>query len=67
MIVGIFDNLARWRPGSKLFGFLKGPQGLLLNDHVELTKDIIVSEEPVVQCTAGPMPPAHIPGDPYPV
>lgn len=26
MIVGVYDNLTKWRPGSKLFGFLKGPK-----------------------------------------
>ncbi|GAB4824078.1 hypothetical protein N2152v2_011124 [Parachlorella kessleri] len=41
VIVGIFDSLQRWRPGSKLFGFLQGYKGVLANQHKELTQDII--------------------------
>lgn len=43
MITGIYDNLMKWRPGSRLFGFLKGPKGVLDNKHIELTQQIIVS------------------------
>ena len=42
MIVGVFDNLQKWRPGSKLFGFLGWPKGVLDNRQKELTKEIIV-------------------------
>ncbi|GAB4813047.1 hypothetical protein N2152v2_000093 [Parachlorella kessleri] len=41
VIVGVFDNLQKWRPGSKLFGFLGGPKGVLDNRQKELTKEII--------------------------
>jgi hypothetical protein len=43
VIVGVFDNLQKFRPGSQLFGFLSGPKGVLDNRNIELTKDIIVS------------------------
>jgi 6-phosphofructokinase len=46
VIVGVFDELQRCRPGSKLFGFLNGPKGVLQNKHMELTKEIIVSLAP---------------------
>lgn len=43
VIAGVFDNLERCRPGSTLYGFINGPKGLLENNVVVLTKDVIVS------------------------
>lgn len=37
VIAGIFDLLARRRPGSRLFGFLNGPRGIVQGDAREIT------------------------------
>ena len=41
VIAGLFDGLKSLNPASRLFGFLKGPDGLVKNEAVELTADII--------------------------
>ena len=41
VIAGLFDGLKSINENSKLYGFLKGPDGLIKNEYVELTSDII--------------------------
>ncbi len=41
VIAGIFDGLKSLNKESKLYGFLKGPDGLVKNEYMELTSDII--------------------------
>lgn len=41
VIAGIFDGIKKYNPGSRLFGFLMGPGGLVDHDYKELTGDII--------------------------
>ena len=41
VIAGLFDGLRKGNPGSKLYGFLGGPSGLIENKTVELTGEII--------------------------
>ena len=41
VIAGIFDGIKRLHPGSKLFGFILGPDGLINHKYKELTADII--------------------------
>ena len=41
VIAGLFDGLKSLNPASRLFGFLKGPDGLVKNEAMELTSDII--------------------------
>ena len=41
VICGLFDELKRQNPGSKLYGFLMGPGGLVDHKYVELTADVI--------------------------
>ena len=41
VISGIFDGIKKINPGSKLFGFLGGPGGLIDHKYIELTADII--------------------------
>ena len=41
VIAGLFDGLKSLNPASRLFGFLKGPDGLVKNESMELTADII--------------------------
>ncbi|MFA7231028.1 MAG: diphosphate--fructose-6-phosphate 1-phosphotransferase [Victivallaceae bacterium] len=41
VIAGIFDGLKSINPASRLYGFLKGPDGLIKNQYVELTSEII--------------------------
>ena len=41
VIAGLFDGLKSLNPASRLFGFLKGPDGLVKNEAMELTADII--------------------------
>ena len=41
VIAGLFDGLKALNPGSKLYGFIGGPAGLVDNDYQELTQDII--------------------------
>lgn len=44
--MGMFDGLARWRPGSMLFGFLRGPKGIVDSKYLELTQEIVVGALP---------------------
>ncbi len=41
VIAGIYDGIKSLNPDSKLYGFLKGPDGLVKNEYMELTGDII--------------------------
>lgn len=41
VIAGIFDALQKINPSSKLIGFLEGPEGVIENRFIELTKEII--------------------------
>ena len=41
VIAGLFDGLKSINPNSKLYGFLRGPDGLIQNKYLELTADII--------------------------
>jgi len=41
VISGIYDGLKKLNPENKLYGFLGGPGGLVDNEYVELTADIV--------------------------
>ena len=41
VIAGLYDGLQRLNPNSRLIGFLSGPSGILENNSVELTAEII--------------------------
>ena len=41
VICGLFDELKRQNPNSRLYGFLMGPGGLVDHNYVELTADVI--------------------------
>ncbi|MDR2078442.1 MAG: diphosphate--fructose-6-phosphate 1-phosphotransferase [Treponema sp.] len=41
VITGLYDGLTKGNPGSKLFGFLGGPGGLIDNNHVEIRGDML--------------------------
>ncbi len=41
VIAGLFDGLQSLNPANKLYGFLKGPDGLVKNEFMELTADVI--------------------------
>lgn len=41
VICGIFDELKKQNPNSRLYGFLMGPGGLVNHKYIELTSDII--------------------------
>ena len=41
VIAGLFDGIKSLNPASRLFGFLKGPDGLVKGEKIELTSDII--------------------------
>ena len=41
VIAGLFDGLKSMNPASRLFGFLKGPDGLVKNEYMELTGDLV--------------------------
>ena len=41
VIAGLFDGIKSLNPASRLFGFLKGPDGLVKGEVMELTSDII--------------------------
>ncbi len=41
VIAGLFDGLKSLNADSRLFGFLKGPDGLVKGEYMELTSDII--------------------------
>ncbi len=41
VIAGLFDGLKSLNPSNRLYGFLKGPDGLVKNEVVELTADFV--------------------------
>jgi len=41
VIAGLYDGLKKANPGSTLFGFLGGPEGLIIGSAIEITGDII--------------------------
>jgi len=41
VISGLYDGLKKLNPDSKLYGFLGGPGGLVDNQYIELTSDIV--------------------------
>lgn len=41
VIAGLYDGLKNSNPESKLFGFLGGPAGILDNDAVEITEELL--------------------------
>ena len=41
VISGLFDGLKKLNEGNKLYGFLGGPSGLVDNQYIELTADLI--------------------------
>jgi len=41
VIAGLFDGIKSLNKDSRLFGFLKGPDGLVKGEYMELTSDII--------------------------
>ncbi len=41
VIYGLFDGLKKLNPENRLFGFIGGPGGLIDNQHVEITVDMI--------------------------
>lgn len=43
VISGLFDALKKLHPGSRLFGFLDGPGGILDNRHIEITEELLAT------------------------
>jgi pyrophosphate--fructose-6-phosphate 1-phosphotransferase len=43
VITGLFDALKRLNPESRLFGFLNGPAGIIKNQQIELTSELLNS------------------------
>ncbi len=41
VIAGLFDEMKRFNSASKMFGFLKGPEGLLENRYMEITASLV--------------------------
>ena len=41
VIAGIFDAAKQANPDSKVFGFLLGPDGIIENEAIELTRDLV--------------------------
>lgn len=41
VIIGLYDALKKLNPQSTLYGFLNGPGGIVKNQHIELTADVI--------------------------
>ncbi len=41
VISGLYDEIKKYNPESKLFGFLKGPDGLLESRYVEITQSLV--------------------------
>ncbi|MBT8342437.1 MAG: phosphofructokinase [Desulfatitalea sp.] len=41
VIAGLYDAAKRANPDSRLFGFLVGPDGIIENEYVELTDDLV--------------------------
>lgn len=43
VIAGLFDALKKMHPGSTLTGFCNGPAGILKNERIEITEDLLAS------------------------
>ena len=41
VIAGLYDGLKKANPGSKLFGFLGGPEGLIIGNAIEISGEIV--------------------------
>ncbi len=41
VIAGLYDEIKKYNPGSKLYGFLLGPNGLLESKYVEITESLV--------------------------
>ncbi len=41
VISGLFDGMKKMNPDSKLFGFLGGPSGILENEAIEITEELL--------------------------
>lgn len=41
VIAGVFDAMVAANPGSRLFGFLMGPDGLIEGNYIEVTRDVV--------------------------
>ncbi len=41
VVIGLFDGLKKLNLASELYGFVSGPEGLIKNDSIKLTKDLI--------------------------
>ncbi|WP_022668488.1 6-phosphofructokinase [Desulfospira joergensenii] len=41
VIAGLFDAIKSFNPDSQLFGFLKGPDGILESRYIEITRDLV--------------------------
>lgn len=41
VIIGLFDALKKIHPDCRLFGFLGGPSGIVENQYIELTADVL--------------------------
>jgi pyrophosphate--fructose-6-phosphate 1-phosphotransferase len=41
VIAGLFDEMKRFNSRSKMFGFIKGPEGLLENRYIEITPELV--------------------------
>jgi pyrophosphate--fructose-6-phosphate 1-phosphotransferase len=41
VIAGLFDEMKRFNSASKMFGFIKGPEGLLENRYIEITAGLV--------------------------
>ncbi|MCP3940868.1 MAG: phosphofructokinase [Desulfobacteraceae bacterium] len=41
VVAGLYDELKKYNFGSKLFGFLLGPDGLIESRYIEITKELV--------------------------
>ncbi len=41
VIAGLFDEVKRYNPESKMFGFLMGTDGLIESKHMEITRELV--------------------------
>ena len=47
VIAGLFDAMTAANPDSRLYGFILGPDGIIENDYVEITRDMVDSHRNV--------------------
>lgn len=47
VIAGLFDAMTAANPDSRLYGFIQGPDGIIENDYVEITRDMVDSHRNV--------------------